>query len=75
MFVVPSCCFQDGLWDVYSLWVTSTWRRPYIVVIRGMDKSHTGGPRQFTEGAGFQSNLASFVTVAGPHSYFLQFWQ
>ena len=40
-----------------------------------MDKSHTGGPRQFTEGAGFQSNLASFVTVAGPHSYFLQFWQ
>jgi hypothetical protein len=66
---------RDGLWDVYSLWVTSTWQKPYIVVIRGMDKSHTGGPRQFTESAGFHSNLASFLTVAGPHSYFLQFWQ
>ncbi len=66
---------RDGLWDVYSLWVTSTWQVPYIVVIRGMDKTHTGDVRQFSEQAGFQANLASFVTVAGPHSYFLQFWQ
>eukprot|EP01047_Picozoa_sp_COSAG01_P062605 COSAG01_NODE_7985_length_2965_cov_1.040823_3_plen_114_part_00 len=66
---------RDGLWDAYSLWVTSTWHTPYIVVIRGMDKTHTGDARQFSEQAGFPFNLASFVTVAGPHSYFLQFWQ
>ena len=62
-------------WTSLCVQVTSTWQKPYAVVIRGMDKTHTGSERQFTEGAGFQSNLASFVTVAGPHSVFLQFWQ
>jgi hypothetical protein len=66
---------RDGLWDMYSLWETAQWQTPYIVAIRGMDKTHTGGPAQFTEGGGFPQNLASFLAVAGPHHYFLQFWQ
>jgi hypothetical protein len=66
---------RDGLWDTYSLWQTAQWQQPYAVVIRGMDRTHTGGMAQFSERAGFQSNLASFLTVAGPFSVFLQFWQ
>jgi hypothetical protein len=57
---------RDGLWDAYSLWVTSTWPTPYIVVIRGMVSQN--GYLSSRRGRSLPANAGGFDTHRDPIS-------